>query len=148
MAEQQQAQHSPSSRDSTTPRVRIYTPAACDFCKSRHHRCDAKEPRCSLCERYNIPCVYDAPRRKKGRKNNGEVIVDDNDVDLRSSSSEQHHNHKQRRTFQGADSDASAATVLKDLSGTYERSGGTAEQRKQVCCFFFVSGCAHFFFLP
>lgn len=51
----------------TTTRQR-YIAVACDFCKKRHSRCDAVQPRCGLCTRYNESCTYLTEMHKKGRK--------------------------------------------------------------------------------
>lgn len=60
-----------------------YVSVACDFCKRRHARCDAVQPRCSLCNRFNEECTYEIEMRKKGRKKRS---MEENGPDLMQSS--------------------------------------------------------------
>ncbi|KAG8709961.1 hypothetical protein FRC08_017827, partial [Ceratobasidium sp. 394] len=52
------------------PRVKK-TSLACDSCRRRKRKCDGKTPVCSLCEKGNIECVYDATldQRRPAQKN-------------------------------------------------------------------------------
>ncbi|CAE6495144.1 unnamed protein product [Rhizoctonia solani] len=52
------------------PRVKKTT-LACDSCRRRKRKCDGRTPVCSLCEKGNIECVYDATldQRRPAQKN-------------------------------------------------------------------------------
>ncbi|CAE6532844.1 unnamed protein product [Rhizoctonia solani] len=47
------------------------TTLACDSCRRRKRKCDGRTPVCSLCEKNNIECVYDATldQRRPAQKN-------------------------------------------------------------------------------
>ncbi|KAF8691010.1 Transcription factor, partial [Rhizoctonia solani] len=47
------------------------TTLACDSCRRRKRKCDGRTPVCSLCEKGNIECVYDATidQRRPAQKN-------------------------------------------------------------------------------
>lgn len=60
--------HQSNANQRLTSNRRRYVAVACDFCKRRHARCDAVQPRCSLCNRFDEECTYEIEMRKKGRK--------------------------------------------------------------------------------
>ncbi|KAH8817439.1 hypothetical protein F5884DRAFT_853856 [Xylogone sp. PMI_703] len=44
---------------------RVTASQACERCRARKTRCDEKRPRCSLCERMDMTCVYREPKPTK-----------------------------------------------------------------------------------
>ncbi|EUC62590.1 fungal Zn, 2-cys(6) binuclear cluster domain protein [Rhizoctonia solani AG-3 Rhs1AP] len=46
------------------PRVKKTT-LACDSCRRRKRKCDGRMPVCSLCEKGNTECVYDATQDQR-----------------------------------------------------------------------------------
>lgn len=77
------AENQANANDKQKSTRQRYVAVACDFCKKRHSRCDAIQPRCSLCSRFNEECTYETEMKKKGRKKRS---LDENGADLSHSS--------------------------------------------------------------
>ncbi|KAH8889735.1 hypothetical protein GQ53DRAFT_190591 [Thozetella sp. PMI_491] len=48
------------------PRKRKKASRACDFCHVNHQPCDNGQPRCSVCEKHDKPCLYLRPTKRRG----------------------------------------------------------------------------------
>ncbi|XMA13683.1 hypothetical protein WAI453_006474 [Rhynchosporium graminicola] len=53
---------------------RVFATQACDTCRLRKQKCDEQRPKCSLCRRLRLECVYRVPEPTKKDKTLVEIL--------------------------------------------------------------------------